>query len=208
VTQGDAAGDVAPRGRRMRAADRRTQLLEVAQKLLADPASANASMDDIAAAAGVTKPVLYRHFPSKRELVKTVLSDGIDRLNQTIIDAVADAKGPRQQVEAGFTAFFKFIEAEPGAYQLLFGSYAWTQAGFVEELESFQTSMADRVSFLIEVPGMDPETRRFLGAAIVGMCDRSARQWLQAGFVPSAEQAAADLVELAWSGLRGLEPRT
>lgn len=207
MTQGDAVGEAASRGQRMRAADRRTQLLEVATRILSDPATTNASMDEIAAAAGVTKPVLYRHFPSKRDLVRTVLAEGIGRLNQALIDASATATTPRQHVEVGFLAFFKFIESDPGAYQLLFGNGTWTQGGFFEELDAFQTAAADRVSLLIEVPGMDPGMRRILGGALVGMCDQAARQWLRAGFQPSAEAVATELVDLAWAGLRGLQPR-
>lgn len=192
----------------MRAADRRSQLLAVATRILSDPATTNASMDEIAAAAGVTKPVLYRHFPSKRDLVRTVLSEGIERLNATLNEAAASASTPKEYVDQGFLAFFKFIEAEPGAYRLLFGNGTWTQSGFFEELDAFQTAAADRVSLLIDVPGMDPGIRRILGGAIVGMCDHAARQWLRAGFEPSAEEAAAELVALAWAGLRGLQPRS
>jgi AcrR family transcriptional regulator len=206
--QGDATGATISRGQRMRAADRRTQLLEVATRILSDPSTTNASMDEIAAAAGVTKPVLYRHFPSKRDLVRTVLAEGIERLNAALNEAAESATTPKEYVEHGFLAFFTFIEAEPGAYQLLFGNGTWTQSGFFEELDAFQTAAADRVSLLIDVPGMDPGIRRILGGAIVGMCDHAARQWLRAEFEPSAEEAAAALVELAWAGLRGLQPRS
>ncbi|MDZ7678374.1 MAG: TetR/AcrR family transcriptional regulator [Acidimicrobiales bacterium] len=199
---------VAAPGRRMRAADRREQLLRVAARMLSDPATSSASMDDIAAAAGVTKPVLYRHFPSKRALVQQVLGDGIERLRKTLSEAVADASTPREQVELGFVAFFRFIEAEPGSHDLLFSGNVWTQSGFAQELADFKTSVAEGVSPMIDVPGIDGTLRRFFGAAIVGMCDQAARQWVQDGCVPSAEEAAADLTELAWSGLRGLAPRT
>lgn len=197
---------VAPR-RRMRAADRREQLLQVAAKLLSDPATSSASMDDIAAAAGVTKPVLYRHFPSKRALVQEVLGDGIERLRKALSSAVADARSPREQVELGFVAFFKFIESEPGAHDLLFSGNVWTQSGFAQELTEFKTGMAESVSELIDVPGLDDTLRRFYGAAVVGMCDQSVRQWMQDGCVTSAEDAAADLAEMAWNGLKGLSPR-
>jgi AcrR family transcriptional regulator len=191
----------------MRAADRREQLLQVAAQMLSDPTTSGASMDDIAAAAGVTKPVLYRHFPSKRALVQQVLGDGIERLRTALREAIADAGTPREQVEKGFLAFFKFIESEPGAHDLLFAGNVWTQSGFAQELADFKTSMAENVSLLIEVPGIDGNLRRFYGAAIVGMCDQSVRQWIADGNVPSAEEAAADLAELVWNGLKGLAPR-
>lgn len=191
----------------MRAPDRRAQLLQVASRLLSDPATVNASMDEIAAAAGVTKPVLYRHFPSKRALVHEVLSGGIGRLRDSLDKAVAEADGGRDMVERGFIAFFEHLEAEPGAYELLFAGSAWTQAGFSEEMVEFQTNMADAVSLLIDLPGADLNLRRFYGAAMVGMCDHAARQWLQAGCTPSPRQAGLDLAEFAWAGLRGLSPR-
>lgn len=202
------AAESPPRGRRMRAEDRRAQLLSVAARLLADPATAGASMDEIAAAAGVTKPVLYRHFASKRDLVNEVLTEGMDRLRDALTDAMVGADTPHSQVEAGFTAFFRFIEEEPGAFELLFSSGVWTQSGFAEDLQRFQVGMAERVSLLIHVPGIDDASRRFLGAAIVGMCDQAARMWMRDGFTPSAEERAKELVEFAWVGLRGLSPRT
>lgn len=198
----------ATNGRRMRAPDRRAQLLEVASKLLSDPSTVGASMDEIAAAAGVTKPVLYRHFPSKRALVHEVLSGGIGRLQASLATAVTDSTSSRDMVERGFIAFFEHMKKEPGAYELLFAGSAWTQAGFSEELVEFQTMMADTVSMLIDLPGADPNLRRFYGAALIGMCDHAARQWIRAGFTPSAHEAGLNLAELAWVGLRGLTPRT
>jgi AcrR family transcriptional regulator len=192
----------------MRAEDRRAQLLTVAAKMLSDPATAGASMDDIAAAAGVTKPVLYRHFPSKRALVGEVLTRGIDRLTEVLADAIVDAEGPHQQVEAGFVAFFRFLSEEPGVFDLLFRGQVWNESGFVQELVRFQTGMAENVSLLINVPGMDPAHRRFLGAALVGMCDHAAREWINDGMVQSPEEVAQSLVEMAWYGLRNLQPRT
>lgn len=207
MVAGVTQAQTATPGRRMRAADRREQLLRVAAQILSNPATVGASMDEIAAAAGVTKPVLYRHFPSKRALVQQVLSNGIDRLTIALQQSLVGAQTPREMVEAGFTAFFEFIESEPVAYELLFSGGVWTQSGFAEELLEFQTGMADSVSLLIAIPGIDDNLRRFLGAAMVGMCDHSARQWLQAGFQPPAKEAAADLAELVWAGLRGFEPR-
>lgn len=161
-------------------------------------------MDDIAAAAGVTKPVLYRHFPSKRALVQEVLDDGISRLRESLAKAVAEADSPRRQVELGFTAFFQFIESEPGAHDLLFAGNVWTQSGFAQELAEFKTGMAERVSLLINVGGIDERRGRFYGAAVVGMCDQAVSQWVRDGCEPSAEEAARDLTDLIWTGLRNL----
>ena len=78
-------------------------------------------MNDIAEAAGVTKPVLYQHFGSKRDLYREVLEDVGGRLEETIAKAAAGAPGPREQVEAGFGAYFRFVAQEQDAFQVLFG---------------------------------------------------------------------------------------
>src|SRR5437762_12124597 len=77
-------------------------------------------MDDMAEAAGVTKPVLYQHFGSKRELYLEVLDDLGNRLLEAIGKAAAAAGGPRQQVENGFSADFRFVADNESACRVLF----------------------------------------------------------------------------------------
>ena len=92
---------------RLPAAERRGQLLDVALDVFGTAGFHHASMNDIAEAAGVTKPVLYQHFPSKRALYLELLRDVGGRLRDEVGKAVATADGPRQQVEAGFAAYFR-----------------------------------------------------------------------------------------------------
>ena len=79
------------------------------------------SMNRLADAAGVTKPVLYQHFRSKRELYKQVLSDVGDHLLDAITKATAAAETPHEQVELGFVAYFRFVESNEAAFRVLFG---------------------------------------------------------------------------------------
>src|SRR2546421_12093092 len=109
---------------RLPAARRRRQLLDVALGVFAANGFHGTSMEDVADAAGVTKPVLYQHFGSKRELYLELLDDVGGRLMETISAAVAAAHGPRQQVHAGFLAYFRFVADHESASQLLFGSGA------------------------------------------------------------------------------------
>src|SRR5215831_5789973 len=95
---------------RLPAARRRTQLLHVALGVFAERGFHVTSMNDIAEAAGVTKPVLYQHFGSKRELYLELLEDVGRRLLDEITKATVSADGPRHQVEAGFAAYFRFVE--------------------------------------------------------------------------------------------------
>src|SRR5438477_8464270 len=109
---------------RLPAPRRRRQLLDVALKVFADRGYHATSMNDIAEAAGVTKPVLYQHFRSKRALYLELLEDVGRRLQDAIEKATASAGGPREQVTAGFTAYFRFVADQRTAFQLLFGSGA------------------------------------------------------------------------------------
>src|SRR5262245_58762369 len=94
---------------RLRAAERRQQLLDVALTAFADQGFHLTSMNELAEAAGVTKPVLYQHFGSKRELYLEVLRAVASRMISDVGKAIAAADGPRQQVEAGFGAYFAWV---------------------------------------------------------------------------------------------------
>src|ERR1700736_5797477 len=92
-----------PAPTRLPAHRRRRQLLDVAVEVFADRGYHGTSMEGVAEAAGVTKPVLYQHFSSKRELYVELLDDVGSRLVQVVTQAVAEAHGPHQQSEAGFS---------------------------------------------------------------------------------------------------------
>src|SRR6266571_4295355 len=107
---------------RLPAPRRRRQLLDVALRVFAERGYHATSMNDLAETAGVTKPVLYQHFRSKRALYLELLDDVGARLRDAITKATATATGPRQQVEAGFAAYFRFVAVHENAFRLLFGS--------------------------------------------------------------------------------------
>src|SRR5438067_13820852 len=107
---------------RLPAARRRRQLLDVALDVFGASGFHRTSMDDVAEAAGVTKPVLYQHFGSKRELYLELLDDVGRQLLDSILKATAEAEGPRRQVETDFAAYFHFVARNVRAFTLLFGS--------------------------------------------------------------------------------------
>src|SRR4051794_20606949 len=109
---------------RLPAAQRRRQLLDVALHVFAARGFHQTSMDDVAEAAGVTKPVLYQHFRSKRALYLELLDDVGGDLHDKILKATAEAESPRGQVRDGFAAYFTFVVERPAAFQLLFGGGA------------------------------------------------------------------------------------
>src|SRR5215467_7825087 len=106
---------------RMPADQRRNQLFDVARERFAWQGFHATSMDEIAEAAGVTKPVLYQHFPSKRALYSELLDDTGKQLLETIAESAGTAQG-RAAVEGGFRAYFKFAATNRQGFRLLLQS--------------------------------------------------------------------------------------
>jgi AcrR family transcriptional regulator len=152
----------------------------------------------------VTKPVLYQHFRSKRELYREVLEDVGGRLEEAIVKATADAGGPHQQVEAGFRTYFEWVAAERGAFTLLFGGSTRTDDEFVETTQRVEATIADAIAALIDVEGLDAMQRRVIAHGIVGIAENTSRHWVANNLPLDPEDLAAQTAGLAWAGLRGI----
>src|SRR6478609_5985052 len=107
---------------RLSATARREQLLDVALEVFARSGYHDTSMNDVAEAAGVTKPVLYQHFESKRELYQALLDEVGARMLTAIVTATADAPDGRSKTEMGFRAYFRWVAEDHAAFMLLYGS--------------------------------------------------------------------------------------
>src|SRR5580692_1268707 len=101
---------------------RRRQLLGAAQEVFVAQGYHAAAMDEIAERAGVSKPVLYQHFPSKLELYLALLDQSVDNLLETVRDALGSTTDNKQRVAATFSAYFEYIESEGQAFRLVFES--------------------------------------------------------------------------------------
>ncbi len=184
--------------------ERRRQLLDVACVEFAERGFYATAMDDLALAAGVTKPVFYQHFPSKRALFIAVLEDVGSRLLDELTSATSGVETGRARVEEGFRAYFDFVENDPAAFRLLFGASARNDAEFADVVDGVLTDAAAAVSTLIEIHG-SPEHRLVLADAIVGMAEGISRHALTDPAGPhDPEQLAHWVAELAWFGLRGV----
>src|SRR6202042_278552 len=103
------AGAMQASTRRLTAGQRRQQLFSVALELFARRGYRATTMDDIAESAGVTKPLVYQHFSSKRALYLELVNSIAQELLIALRGAVTQARGPRQQVEMGFAAYFRMV---------------------------------------------------------------------------------------------------
>lgn len=192
-------------GRRLPAAERREQLLAVGRQVFAENGYFGAAMTDVAERAGVTKPVLYQHFESKRALYGAILADVGEGLRHGVFTAVEVVESPRQQVSAGVDAAVKFVVSNPYGFQVLLAANSSTDDEWRELAQRWRNSMASQIAALIVVEGMSPAHQHALAYGVVGMVESMMSAWLSADN-PSldADQLSADLAALAWSGLRGL----
>ncbi len=208
AVRGSITGAEAPK--RLPADVRRQQLLEVALRLFAAGGFEATTMDEIAEAAGVTKPLLYQHFASKRALY-VELCDGVARsLLEAIGKAVAGADGPRQQVEGGFAAYFHLVVSQAESFTLLFGSDVPDDPELSRAVRHVEDMLAEAVGVLIDA-GLEEEHRRLLAYAVVGMAEGASRYFLGVHQRPGrpldeadASAAARHLANLAWAGLRSV----
>jgi AcrR family transcriptional regulator len=191
---------------RLPAPRRRRQLLDVATQVFGESGYHQASMDDVAEAAGVTKPVLYQHFASKRDLYLELVEDVGTRLMDAVVAATRAAGHPHGQVEAGFRAYFSFVADHANAFRLLFGGGGLQpDAAFAAVAERVEEAMADTIAELIDVD-LDAEHRRLLAHGVVGLAEGTSRLWLREGLSLDPSRLARWVADLAWAGLRGLHP--
>jgi len=188
---------------RLPAEERRRQLLDVALDTFAEHGFHSTSMDDLALAAGVTKPVLYQHFPSKRALYVELLEDVGSQLLTRLTGATDRASTGRQRVEDGFGAYFRFVDENRSAFRLLFGASVRNDPEFAEVADRFIDHAAVLISTLIEIPVAE-EHRLMLANALVGIAEATSRRSLTGDDNLDADRLAAWIAEFAWFGLRGV----
>jgi AcrR family transcriptional regulator len=165
--------------RRLTADARRRQLFDVALALFAEHGYAATTMDDIAEAAGVTKPLVYQHFESKRALYLELLDVFSEEMIDRIVQATSAAEGPRQQVEFGFAGYFELMVDNENAFRLLYGRDAPDDPELGAALLRVEATIAEAIDPLIAA-GLDPAHRLLLAHAVVGMAEGAGRLWLDA----------------------------
>jgi AcrR family transcriptional regulator len=193
-----------PPASRLPAARRRRQLLEVALTVFGEQGFHTTSMNDVADAAGVTKPVLYQHFRSKRDLYREVLTDVGGQLLDAITKATTAARSPHEQVELGFGAYFRFVADNEAAFRVLFGGGTRRDEEFAAQVAVVEGAIADAIATLIDVEGLTAPERRQLAHGLVGLAEGTSRLWVADGAQEPPEQLAALVADLAWRGLRGI----
>jgi AcrR family transcriptional regulator len=193
-----------PGGTRLPRPARRLQLLGAARDVFVAQGYHAAAMDEIAERAGVSKPVLYQHFPGKLDLYLALLDESADELTGIMSEALSSTTDNRQRVPATFKAFYDFVAGAGEAFRLVFESDLSNEPAVRQRLEKAMSDCADMVSqFIREDAGVSDEEAHLLGMALVGMAQVSARYWLGTDQAIPKDAAEQLIARLAWRGISG-----
>lgn len=186
---------------RMPRSARRLQLMDAASEIFVERGYHSAGMDEIAVHAGVSKPVLYQHFPSKLDLYLAVLDLHAESMVNRVTGALLTSTDNRHRVRSAVEAFFDFIDEDNQGYRLIFQSDALDPAA-IRRVEGATEACVDAVYGLVmHDSGLDQNRSRMLAAGLVGLSQVNARHWLDAKRPMTKEEAIDITVTMLWGGL-------
>ncbi|MGE3287697.1 MAG: TetR/AcrR family transcriptional regulator [Pseudonocardia sp.] len=192
------------RGTRLSRGARRAQLLLAARDVFAELGYHSAAMDDIAERAGVSKPVLYQHFPGKLELYRALLTTYADELVERVREAITSSTDNQERVHGAVAAYFDFVAGEGGAYRLVFES---DLRGEPEAAAVVSTALERCIHMVADAvttdAGLDGGRARLLAVGLVGLSQVAAQYWLDSRQDVPRDDAVALMASLAWRGLAG-----
>ncbi|MFD5452844.1 TetR/AcrR family transcriptional regulator [Streptomyces sp. NPDC003470] len=195
---------VRPRGTRLPRRARRNQLLGAAQEVFVAQGYHAAAMDDIAERAGVSKPVLYQHFPGKLDLYLALLDQHCEALIQSVRNALASTTDNKQRVRATMDAYFAYVEDDGGAFRLVFESDLTNEPAVRERVDKVTNECAEAICDVIaEDTGLSRAESMLLASGLGGLAQVVARAWLHSDRSVPRDQAVQLLTSLAWRGIAG-----
>ncbi len=193
-----------PRGQRLPRRERRAQLLAAAREVFVQQGYHSAAMDDIAERAGVSKPVLYQHFPGKLDLYLALLDASSEVLVAAVRDALASTQDNKLRVEATVAAYLDFVDDPDGAFRLVFESDLMGEAAVRERVERADDACAHMVSRVIAADtGLTDDEALLLASGLTGLAQIAARHWLRSGRRVPKDLAGRLLAGLSWRGISG-----
>jgi len=204
ASSADTAANDLGRGGRLPRSARRKQLLAAAQEVFVANGYHAAAMDDIAERAGVSKPVLYQHFPGKLELYLALLDTQAERLSGAVHGALARTDDNRMRIHGVLTAYFEFVDRddEDGAFRLIFETDLGNEPSVRSRVEGVTQKTMQAVADVVAVDtGLDRAAAELLATALTGAAQVAARWWLASERPVSQADAVGLLEGLLWRGI-------
>lgn len=188
---------------RLNAAARRAQLIEVGLGVFAERGYEATSVEEIAARAKVSKPILYDHFGGKEGLYAVVVDREIEHILRSVADAVSSGS-PRARVEQAALAYLTYVQECPEGFAVLLRDSP-NRGG---QLPALMYDLADRISGIFkkefDKAGYDSKFAPIYAHALVGMVAFVGQWWTDSRKPPPVETVASHIAALAWVGLRHL----
>ncbi|NHN55665.1 TetR/AcrR family transcriptional regulator [Calidifontibacter sp. DB0510] len=198
--------------RRMSAANRREQLLEVGREVFAERGRDGATVEDLAARAGVTKPLIYEHFGGKDGMYEEVMRRaGADLISFISANAAAHDATPRARLRASIVGVMEFVTAQPSGFLLLHRDPAsWYADGVLGELVAGLNAFAqENVEQMMDVVGAPHDGSEMYAQLIIGSMALPLEWWIAIGrhrYPP--EEFTEAIFDLLWRGLSGINGPT
>jgi AcrR family transcriptional regulator len=191
--------------RRMTAAERREQLIEIARGIFAERGFDGTSIEEIASRAAVSKPVVYEHFGGKEGLYAVVVDREVRRLLGMMQDSL-DAEHPRVLLEQAAFALLDYIDLAPDGFRILVRDSPIGSAtgSFVSIIGDIASRVEHIIADEFEARGFDAKVAPLYSQMLVGMVGTIGQWWLDTR-QPAKQVVAEHLVNLAWNGLSGME---
>lgn len=193
---------------RMTGKQRREQLIVIGRTLFADKGFEATTVEEIAARAGVSKPVVYEHFGGKEGLYAVV----VDREIRTLLDAITGALDERTHaralVERAALALLDYVENSSEGFRILVRDSPTGQStgSFASLISDVASQVEHILAAQFKASGLDPKTAPIYAQMLVGMVALTGQWWLDSPKFKK-DEVASHLVNLAWNGLTGIEPR-
>lgn len=192
---------------RMSGQERREQLLTVGRKLFASKGFEAVSVEEIAAKAGVSKPVVYEHFGGKEGLYAVLVDREMNELLSSISDALTGTNARLLLEQAGL-ALFDYIDTCPDGFRILVRDSPVSQES--GSFASLIVDVAAQVEHLLarefSAHKINSKLAPMYSQMLVGMVALTGQWWLDVR-KPKKEEVVANLVNLAWNGLEHMEPK-
>lgn len=193
---------------RLPRSQRRAQLLTAARDVFSKRGYHAAAMAEIASRAGVSKPVLYQHFPSKLELYLALVDTATDELLAHLHEALSETDDNKQRVVASLNAYFAFVDDEAGHYRLLFETDLGNVPEVKARLDQLSVACTKEIAEIIrDDTGLPAEDANLLATGLVGLAQVTARYWRSSPHALTREAAAELVATLGWRGIRGFPKR-
>ena len=188
--------------------ERREQLVNVGRKLFAQKGFEGTSVEEIAARAEVSKPVVYEHFGGKEGLYAVVVDREISALLESITGALALDAHPRILAERAALGLLDYIESSSDGFRILVRDSPVTQAtgSYASLISDVATQVEHILAAAFKRSGLDTKFAPMYSQMLVGMVALTGQWWVDSR-KPKKQEVAAHLVNLAWNGLSGLEAK-